>query len=319
MSLDDKKEIEFSQTGMISNIERYALNDGLGVRTTIFLKGCPLRCKWCSNPETQNPNKEIMFFGDNCIRCGTCIQTCPYGALKDSPEPSWKICRECVEREEPFACVKNCYTKSRKISGEEMSVADVVKVAKRDMKFYMKSGGGVTISGGEPLAQPGFLTVLLQELRANWINTAIETCGMGEETTYRELAPYVDMVFFDLKCMNAEKHREMTGADNSRIFQNFMVMSQLAEEHSFELIARTPVIPGFNDTEEEIRKIALFLKEAGAGVSGYELLAYHRLGRGKYKGLGRVYELESLVAPSKEQMNRLNQVAASCGINICTF
>lgn len=306
-------------SGMISNIERYALNDGLGVRTTVFLKGCHLRCKWCSNPETQDPREEFMFFGDNCIGCGVCISNCPYNALSDKAEPDWKICRDCAEREEAFACVKTCYARCRKVTGQKRSVEEVVDAAKRDMAFYIKSGGGVTISGGEPLAQPEFLRELLKQLKENWMNTAIETCGMGSVETCKEIAPYVDMVFFDLKCMNSKKHKEWTGADNAKILENFLLMSQLAKEHSFELIARTPVIPGFNDTKKDIEEIAAFIKKAGAGVSGYELLPYHRLGRGKYRSLGRDYELDELVPPSDEWMEKLSHTASAYGIKLCKF
>lgn len=319
MNLQYEKEKGQQLSGMISNVERYALNDGLGVRTTMFLKGCPLRCKWCSNPETQDPREEFMFFEDNCISCGACMLSCPYGALTDKAEPDWKICRGCAEREDAFACVKTCYAKSRKVSGQKQSVEDVVDAAKRDMAFYIKSGGGVTISGGEPLTQPEFLKALLKKLKENWINTAIETCGMGSVETCKEIAPYVDMVFFDLKCMSGKKHKEWTGTDNAKILENFLVMSQLARENSFELIARTPVIPGFNDTEKDIEEIALFLQKAGDGISGYELLPYHRLGRGKYRSLGRNYELEDLVSPSDELMEKLNQKASGYGIKMCRF
>lgn len=306
--------------GMISNIERYALNDGFGVRTTVFFKGCPLRCKWCCNPETQQFKKELMFFPDNCIACGACIDNCFYDALKDTATPDWNTCINCVDRASSFSCVSHCYAGCRKVSGEEMTVEAVSALVKRDMNFYLKSGGGVTVSGGEPFAQPEFLTELLQNLKENWINTAIETCGVGKPEDILRIAPYIDMVFFDLKCMDSKKHRLWTGLENKQILDNFRLMVEMAQRYSFELIARTPVIPEFNDSEEEIQAIGQFIKDTGGStVAGYELLPYHKLGRSKYKALGRKYELEELAPPLEIQMKKLNEVAGSLGVKMCKF
>lgn len=307
------------RTGMVANQERYTLNDGLGIRTTVFLKGCPLRCRWCCNPETQSAVQELMFFQDNCIDCGACLESCPYGGAAGSPVPEWDICRKCQKQENPFTCISSCFTGCRKLSGEKKSVQEVIDFVKRDMNFYLKSGGGVTISGGEPLSQPEFLRELLKLLHENWIDTAIETCGAGTAEAIEMAAPYVDMVFFDIKCIDADKHRIWTGADNRQILENFRRMAKLAGEYSFELIARTPVIPEFNDTEYEIRKIGEFIKSCGSGVSGYELLPYHKLGRGKYKAMGREYEMENVVVPSEALMEKLTLAAGDCGVEMCTF
>lgn len=312
------KSIE-ERTGLIANIERYALNDGLGVRTTVFLKGCPLRCRWCCNPETQKSGRELMFFPDNCIACGACIESCLYGALADSPVPDREICGKCADWETAFPCVAQCYAGCRKISGERMTVGEVVARAKRDMAFYLKSGGGVTVSGGEPLSQPDFLAALLESLQANWINTAIETCGTGKAEDIINIAPYVNMVFFDLKSMNDEKHKLWTGSGNSQILDNFCLMAELADKYSFELVARTPVIPGFNDSEDEIQRIGTFIGGAKGSVAGYELLPYHKLGRGKYQALGREYDMRETAALPDEKMEKLNIVAGSCGVEMCKF
>lgn len=305
--------------GIISNIERYALNDGLGVRTTVFLKGCPLRCRWCCNPETQSFNKELTFFKDECIGCGMCARTCLYGAVIDGPEPDWKICADCYRREKSFACVEKCYPGCRKISGENQTSEEVLSIVKRDMKFYLRSGGGVTISGGEPMAQPEFLLELLKKLKESWINTAIETCGMGKREDYEKILPYTDMVFYDLKCMDGKKHEEWTGGSNEQIKSNFLYISALAKKYDTEIIVRTPIIPGFNDAEEDIRDICEFVKKAGSGVSGMELLPYHKLGRGKYKSLGRTYQLEDLLPPDEDKMDMLNNIIVSNNIACLKF
>lgn len=297
--------------GIVSNIERYALNDGVGVRTTVFLKGCPLRCKWCCNPETQQFQKELMYFQDECIGCGLCIEDCPYGALKNSPVPKREICFECYKKADSFACVRRCYASCRKVSGEEQTAEDVVNIVKRDMQFYLRSGGGVTVSGGEPLAQPEFLLELLKKLKESWMNTAIETCGMGQAGDYEKILPYTDMIFYDLKCMDGNKHKEWTGKDNEQIKENLQQIACLTETYGTELVVRVPVIPEFNDSEEEIRAICEFVKQLGSRVSGMELLPYHKLGRGKYKSLGREYLLEKLQPPKEDKMEMLNNIVDS--------
>nr|WP_295685729.1 glycyl-radical enzyme activating protein [uncultured Lachnoclostridium sp.] len=305
--------------GIVSNIERYALNDGVGIRTTIFLKGCPLRCKWCCNPETQQFQKELMYFQDGCIACELCVDDCPYGALKNSPVPEREICLECYKRENSFACVRRCYSGCRKVSGEEQTADSIVDIVKRDMQFYLRSGGGVTLSGGEPLAQPEFLLELLKKLKENWINTAIETCGMGQGKDYEKILPYTNMIFYDLKCMDGEKHKEWTGKDNETIKENLQLIAGLTEKYSTELVVRVPVIPGFNDTEKEIRAICEFIKQIGSGISGMELLPYHKLGRGKYKSLGREYLLEGLQPPKENLMETLHKIVDSYKISSFKF
>lgn len=306
-------------TGRVTNIERYAINDGYGVRTTVFLKGCPLRCRWCCNPETQEFYPEMVFFKDKCIGCGACIANCPYGALKNSADPDREICRGCHHREQPFACVKECCPQCKKIVGEEQSVQEIVDVVKRDLPFYQRSGGGVTLSGGEPLAQPEFCYALLKSLCENWIDTAIETCGMGQTKDYERIAPYLKFVFMDLKSMNEEKHKQWTNGSSRLILKNLKVMDSLAGEYGFQLIVRTPVIPEFNDTTEDIRQIAAFLAGELGNLTGAELLPYHKLGRGKYISLGREYELEKLECPTEEQMEEYRKILAAYHIPVYEF
>ncbi len=308
-----------NESGMISNIERYAINDGYGLRTTVFLKGCPLRCKWCSNPETQKTYQEMVFFGDKCIGCNECVRLCEYGALEHGLLADRSICERCHERENAFACTRKCYPQCRKIDGKVMTVKEVLDVVKRDLQFYQMSGGGVTLSGGEPLSQPEFTYSLLSSLRNNYINTAIETCGAGREEDFVKIAPYLNMAFMDLKSANKDKHLEWTGAGNDAILKNIKAMDRLSGEYGFDLIIRVPVIPGFNDTPEDIGAIGEFILNNCNNFKGMELLPYHKLGRGKYTSLGRSYELEGLAAPSDGKMKELNKILFDEGIKLYQF
>lgn len=321
----DKKYLSCSSeelyklTSTISDIERYAINDGFGVRTTVFLKGCNLRCRWCSNPETQKFNKEMVFFQDNCIGCGACVELCPYGALKDGLLADRKICDECYKKEDGFKCIEKCYPKCRKVVGDGMTVREVTEIVKRDLPFYQLSGGGVTLSGGEPLAQPLFTYALLRMLCENWIDTAIETCGTGDKEDYETVAPYLKFVFMDFKSFDNNKHIKWTGAGNEKIKENIVLMDALAGKYGFEFIIRTPVIPSFNDTVEDIHNIAKFVSENCKNYKGMELLPYHKLGRGKYTSLGLKYELSDLTTPSDEKMMSFNSILSEYGIAIYKF
>ncbi len=317
--MENNTEEIFNSTGMVTNIERYAINDGFGLRTTVFLKGCPIRCKWCSNPETQKLYPEMVFFSDKCIDCGECRRRCIYGGLKNGLNADRTVCERCFERENAFACVNKCYPQCRKIAGKEMTVKEVSDIVKRDMPFYQLSGGGVTVSGGEPLAQPKFAYSLLLVLKKLYINTAIETCGMGKEEDFAAIAPYLNLAFMDLKSVDKEKHLSWTGSDNDNILHNIVAMDGLSAEYGFDLILRTPVIPGFNDSLADIRHIGEFVTKNFKNYKGMELLPYHKLGRGKYISLGRNYELKELTPPSDEKMEELNQILYDMGINLYQF
>ena len=261
----------------------------------------------------------MVFFEDECINCGECVKLCQYGALDNGLIAERSICNNCHKREDAFACTLKCYPESRKIDSEYMTVKDVTDVVKRDMDFYQRSGGGVTISGGEPFAQPDFLYALLITLQKNQIHTAIETCGQGLQKDYERIAPHLDFVFMDLKSANNDKHEEWTGAKNETILNNIVRMDKLAKELEFDLLIRTPVIPGFNDTVEDIKAIGKFVSENCENYNGMELLPYHRLGRGKYKSLGREYELADLEVPSDGHMKELNKVLFDMGIDLYEF
>ena len=305
--------------GTVANIERYAINDGNGVRTTVFFKGCFLRCKWCSNPETQEFHPEMSFFSDKCIACMNCFRYCPYGAVREDLSTDRKICGECWKKKDAFVCARKCYPQCRKVTGELMSVKEVYDTVKRDVVFYEASGGGVTVSGGEPFAQPEFLYALLRTLTERWINTAVETCGYAKAEDYRAIVPYLNTVFMDIKHMDSDKHRAWTGHGNEKILENVRLVDELAGTYENELFFRIPIIPGFNDTPEEVEAAASFVAEKLRHVKGMELLPYHRLGRGKYYSLDKPYELEDLESPSDDHMQELNAILAKYGIPVYQF
>lgn len=280
---DDRKNY-----GYVFNIQKYSLHDGPGIRTVVFLKGCQLRCRWCSNPESQLLQPEISYSKEKCIHCLECIDKCDKKAIniikqKDIDNNKIMIdrnkCNNCGE------CVKICPSKALTIYGELTSYKEVVDIVEKDIDFYSKSQGGLTISGGEPLSQPEFTKSILKEAKARRIHTAIETCGYGKWSDLKEVAMLLDYIIFDIKSMNNEKHKEYTGASNKLILDNF---SSLCKEFpNLKKLVRTPVIPGFNDSIKDIQEIREFIKEK-PNIK-YELLPYHRLGKVKYENLGREY------------------------------
>ncbi|MGN1014831.1 MAG: glycyl-radical enzyme activating protein [Butyricicoccus sp.] len=293
---------EKSGTDLVFNIQHYSLHDGSGIRTIVFLKGCPLRCRWCCNPESQNPNREIFYLPDKCIsqkECGLCASVCPESAISFA-DPSSKAsirfssCSNCLK------CAGVCPSKAIVVQGESYSVKELVDLAERDSIFYQSGNGGLTVSGGEPLSHIDFLEALLTEAQNRYINTAIETCGCAPYDSLRRAAKHLDQILFDIKSMNAEKHREYTGQSNQQIIENF---TRLCEEFpNLPKKVRTPVIPGFNDTPEEIEAIRTFLR--GKPNVTYEPLRYHSFGKGKYAALGREYPMGD-VALSEEKFYEL--------------
>jgi pyruvate formate lyase activating enzyme len=300
--------MEDGKRGLIFDIQKFSLHDGEGIRTLVFFKGCPLSCAWCSNPEGQASRPELVVARDRCIgtgECDRCLSACGAGALGRASDGKVEIdrrrCDGCGD------CADACPSKALEVSGEFASVDDVIRAVEEDGAFYARSGGGLTLSGGEPLSQAGFARDLLATARARGLDTAIETSGLCAWKSLEAAAPHVDQIFYDIKCMDREKHERATGVSNEVILENFRKLRERFP--GTPVVVRTPVIPGVNDTEEDIGAIAEFIAGAG-GASAYELLRYHGFGEPKYRKLGRTYPLECAEPPSEERMRALGEIAA---------
>ena len=282
--------------GTIFNIQKMSIHDGPGIRTTVFFKGCPLNCLWCSNPESQKVEKEVACFQSRCVTCGYCAKGCPKGLIEAQPPFEITNREECDLCE---ICVKECCTNAKMVVGEDYTVDELLKEILKDKSFYDSSGGGVTFSGGEPLVQSAFLKEILTACRENGVHTAIETTGMTDTEMLLETAELLDLVFYDVKHMDDETHREITGASNKKILSN---LAALAEIHD-NIVVRIPVIPGINDSTENLQKTAEYA--ASLGIPTIELLPYHNLGEVKYGQLGREYALTDTEKPTETRMRNL--------------
>jgi pyruvate formate lyase activating enzyme len=300
-------ELQDGTLGRIFNIQKFSLHDGTGIRTLVFLKGCPLECAWCSNPEGQAYGAEIVYSRERCIgtsECDRCIQACPIRAIGQDDDGRVRIDRESCDN--CGDCAPACPARALEMSGDLVSVEDVMGVVEQDGGFYVRSGGGLTLSGGEPLSQGAFVKKLLLMARTRGLDTVIETSGLCSWRILEEITPEVDQIIYDIKCMDPEKHKQTTGVSNESILENFRKLREGFPETS--VIVRTPIIPGVNDSEEDIRLIAEFINEAG-GAAAYELLPYHQFGEPKYVKLGKTYPMDHTEPPSEEKMTLLRRIA----------
>ena len=296
-----------SQTGIVLNIQHFCTHDGPGIRTNVFLKGCSLRCKWCSNPESIHPKPELAYNPSKCIgknECGFCLKECPENAIftLDSDVKvriNWDLCTNCGK------CVPACPSQALHEFGIEMTVEQVLDEVEQDSSFYRESGGGITLSGGECQLQPDFSAALLAGAHERGINTAIETACNVPWAFMEKVLPHVDVMLHDHKLTDPVRHKKWTGVDNKRILDNFKRAYETFPDTKF--IARTPLIPGVNDDEEHIRSV-LALISPYKNVIDYELLPYHRFGEGKYSYLGRIYEMEDFESPTPESVTRLRAI-----------
>ena len=282
---------------MIFNIQKCSIHDGHGLRTLVFFKGCPLRCQWCSNPESQAYGPEVMESQGKCIGCMACIEVCPRSAITpqaDGLKIDRSSCNNCLK------CADRCYAASKYPVGRDYGVEELYKQIERDRGFYDIKGGGVTFSGGEPLTQPRYLTEIARVCREGAIDVAVESCGVGNYDEFKSALPYISSMFLDIKHIDPEKHKALTGTGNDLILHNVRLIAQ----SGVPVTIRTPVIPGLNDSRENLLGIANFLQTTPE-IKEYELLAYHEFGANKYEALGKTYKLKGLEPPSDETMRDL--------------
>jgi pyruvate formate lyase activating enzyme len=305
-----KSQTTGAPTGTVLNIQRYCSHDGPGIRTTVFLKGCSLRCKWCGNPESIRFKPELAYDPRLCAgqkECGVCLQPpFPEGAFyfvpgaEDKVKVNYDLATDCDE-----ALVSFCPTKALYMYGKTMAVNEVLDEVEKDASFYRSSGGGITVSGGECLMQPDFTAALLEEAHKRGFNTAIETACNVPWAFVAKVLPHVDTMLHDHKLSIPERHKKWTGVSNERILANFKKAYETFPDIDF--IARTPLIPGINADEEHIRAVLAFIRPH-KNVIDYELLPYHRFGLGKYEHLGVVYELDDYKTPSDELVAHLQAI-----------
>lgn len=295
--------------GLVFDIQHYAVTDGPGIRTVVFLKGCPLRCPWCCNPESQQPGPELRHAEPRCRACRACVSACPAGAASGAAgRPAFDRRRCCPS--EPWPCVEACPHGALSRVGETLAADAVMARVAADKAFYDNSGGGVTFSGGEPFAQAEFLRALLVRSRAAGLHTAVETCGAADGPDLHACAPLVDLFLFDLKSADRDRHQAITGEGNERILQN---LAWLARRDANRVMVRIPLVPGFTDDTSNLEGIADVL--ARLGLPRAEVMPYHDLGRDKYAGLGRPYLIGAPPPDSlRESVNRAISLLGARGI-----
>ncbi len=300
--------------GRILHLQRLSTEDGPGIRTTVFFKGCPLRCAWCHNPESISPKPQTQWFAVRCIGCNTCLEACPNGCLSrgaDGLHIDRQRCEGCGK------CAQVCPAGALELLGRTVSSEELLRELLKDRAYYEASGGGATLSGGEPTLQPDFAEALLRGLKEHGISTALDTCGLCSEQTLDRLLPYTDLVLFDIKLLDPAAHRRFTGASNERILSNLLHILDFIRraERPPALWIRTPLIPAATDSDENLRAIGSYLAEHLDGaISRWELCAFNNLCRDQYTRLGLEWDYAGLPLMTAEELARCEQVARSSGL-----
>ena len=291
--------------GIIFDIKKYAIHDGPGIRCTVFLKGCPLRCSWCHNPESWQGEPEPMFRPIRCIRCGRCIEVCPESAISfvhEAPVTDTARCTRCG------TCLTFCPANARQIIGRAATAAEVLEEIEKDLVFYDTSDGGVTFSGGEPMIQPDFLESMLVGCQDLEIHTAVDTCCYVKTEIVRRISDYADMFLCDIKHMDSDKHKQFTGVDNQLILDNIALLA----ERGKDIVVRVPVVPGFNNDLIAIEQIGVFVKSLKS-IREIDLLPYNSGGSSKAERLGRKSAVPQRGPMRNEEINRLAECLQGLG------
>ena len=297
---------DLSLSGLIFSISRFDAEDGPGIRTTVFLKGCPLRCLWCHSPQSISREPQLAFYSNRCIGCGACVEACPQNARIVSATERcllWEKCDDCGK------CAEACPSKALEMVGEWLTVEQVMDVIKRDLVYYRNSGGGVTFSGGEPLAQPRFLVPCLKRCKEIGIHTALDTSGFVKWSILERMLPYIDLFLYDVKHMDSGKHKQLTETGNELILENLRRISQQRKP----IWVRIPLIPGCNDSEENLRRIAEFVRPLKS-VEKVSLLPYNTAAGAKYQSIGINYELEQALPYPKERLTTFVEFFSRLGV-----
>lgn len=281
--------------GLIFDIQRFSVHDGPGIRTTVFMKGCSLRCRWCANPESQEYRRQLMLNDSHCARCGNCLEACPVDAISLGPSGrriDWVRCDQCLQ------CVELCVNGGLEVCGRLVPLGELVEEIERDESFYCNSGGGMTVSGGEPLCQSEFVMELLHACRRKGIHSCLDTTGHAPWKTLKTVCAETDLLLFDIKHLDDKVHREVTGVGNELILSNLKRAAELKP-----IWLRVPLIAGFNDSEDHVARLGELSKEIG--VERVSLLPYHEGGKDKCQRLGLKYDFEQGKTPDRPRIGHV--------------